>query len=155
MQAQLVRPNGSRSELILRQPKDTNRAGMFMGQFPAILEGEYSIELIIPESEDELLTQEVKVRMPALELEKPQRDDAVLAELAATSGGTYFVGLENVASTDESVSLAGKLPSKDQETFLPGTPDKDFELTLMSWLLTLICGCLCLEWLIRRLSKLA
>ncbi|MCA9198728.1 MAG: hypothetical protein KDA87_14365 [Planctomycetales bacterium] len=155
VQAQLVRPNGSRSELILRQPKDTNRAGMFMGQFPAILEGEYSIELIIPESEDELLTQEVKVRMPALELEKPQRDDAVLAELAATSGGTYFVGLENVASTDESVSLAGKLPSKDQETFLPGTPDKDFELTLMSWLLTLICGCLCLEWLIRRLSKFA
>ncbi|MEZ6118645.1 MAG: VWA domain-containing protein [Pirellulaceae bacterium] len=60
VQAQLVRPNGSRGELILRQPKDTDRAGMFMGQFPAILEGEYSIELIIPESEDELLTQEVK-----------------------------------------------------------------------------------------------
>ncbi|MEZ6118646.1 MAG: hypothetical protein R3C28_19060 [Pirellulaceae bacterium] len=93
--------------------------------------------------------------MPALELEKPQRDDAVLAEIAETSGGAYFVGLENVASTDAAVNLAGKLPSKDQETFLPGTPDKEFELTLMSWLLALICGCLCFEWLIRRLSKLA
>jgi hypothetical protein len=52
-------------------------------------------------------------------------------------------------------SLARSLEPQDQTSYLPGTPDRDFERNLMGWLMGLICGVLSIEWLIRRLSKLA
>ena len=51
--------------------------------------------------------------------------------------------------------ISSLLDPQDQVTYLSGTPDKQFERVLMTWLMGLICGVLCLEWLIRRLSKLA
>ena len=51
--------------------------------------------------------------------------------------------------------VANLLLPQDQVTYLPGTPDQEFDRLLMTWLLVLICGVLCLEWLIRRLVKLA
>ena len=53
------------------------------------------------------------------------------------------------------LALATLLEPQDQTTFLPGTPDKDFDRLLMTWLMGIICGALCLEWLFRRLNKLA
>jgi hypothetical protein len=47
------------------------------------------------------------------------------------------------------------LSPQDQVSVLPGTPDRDFDRLLMTWLIGLICGILSMEWLIRRLSKLA
>jgi hypothetical protein len=47
------------------------------------------------------------------------------------------------------------LKPQDQTTRLPGTPDRRFDQLLMGWLMALICGALCMEWLLRRLSKLA
>jgi hypothetical protein len=38
---------------------------------------------------------------------------------------------------------------------LPGTPDRNFERQLMLWLMGWIAGLLCLEWLLRRLNRLA
>ena len=52
-------------------------------------------------------------------------------------------------------ALVNLIKPQDQVTILPGTPDRSFERQLMGWLLGLICGVLCLEWLLRRLSKLA
>jgi hypothetical protein len=51
--------------------------------------------------------------------------------------------------------IATVMEPHDQITYLPGTPDKHFERLLMGWLMVIICGAFCLEWLIRRLSKLA
>ena len=51
--------------------------------------------------------------------------------------------------------LAAAIHPQDQVTILPGTPDRRFERQLMGWLLGIICGVLCVEWLLRRLSKLA
>ena len=51
--------------------------------------------------------------------------------------------------------LATLLEPQDQTTFLPGTPDKDFDRVLMTWLMAVLCGALCVEWLVRRLNKLA
>ena len=84
-----------------------------------------------------------------------QRHDALLGELARTSGGAYYVGMSAAMGRAGVPALAKQLVSKDRVTYLPGTPDKQFEARLMSWLLLLICSALCLEWLIRRLSKLA
>ena len=47
------------------------------------------------------------------------------------------------------------LAPRDQVTYLPGRPDMGFQQLLMTWLMGIICGALSIEWLIRRLSKLA
>lgn len=155
--ASLVLPDGQRTAFKLRQVKDSTRGGMYAAQFTALLEGDYRIELNPPQSTgDEMLVREVRARVPAREIESPERNDPVLSKLTHNTGGEYFVGIDaamNRAGGGQSV--AGVLEPQDQTSFLPGTPDKKFEQALMTWLMGLICGILSLEWLIRRLSKLA
>ena len=155
--AQIVQPDGIRVPLKLRKVKDAARDGMYAAQFTAMQEGDYRVELRSPHSpEDELLTCEVRARVPALEIEKPERNDALLTEIAEKTGGHYFIGIDSVANrAGGGRSLAGQLEPQDQETILPGKPDHRFQRLLMTWLMALICGVLSVEWLIRRLSKLA
>jgi len=131
---------------------------MYSAQFHALMQGDYRIELEIPESAgQEFLTREVQVRIPALEIENPRRNDPLLEEVAQMSNGKYFVGIDSVttAASETESTLPELISPQDQETTLPGTPDVDFEEQLMTWLIGLISGALCLEWLFRRLSRLA
>lgn len=156
--ASLIAPDGRRSNLELRKVDDAARAGMYSAQFTAVLEGDYRVELQPPQSADnELLTREVRSRIPALETEQPQRNDALLKDLAEKTGGSYYVGFDAALNRGGAgrAPIASILEPQDQVTYLSGTPDKQFERVLMTWLMALICGVLCLEWLIRRLSKLA
>ena len=132
----------------------------------AIQQGDHRVELNVPQS-DEMLTQEVFARIPNREIKDPQRNDTLLKDIADKTGGEYYIGLtaaingvkdtEKSADQDDSVGSVTQvlLPLEVDETELAGTPNKDFEELLMSWLIGIICGALCLEWLIRRLSKLA
>ena len=52
-------------------------------------------------------------------------------------------------------SLATVVQPNDQVIYLPESVDRVFDERLMGWLMLLIVGVLCTEWLIRRLSKLA
>ena len=152
----LVQPDGVRIPIELRAVKDASRAGNYTGQFTAIREGDYRVELPVPNSEDlELLVRELKVRVPQLEVENPQRNDAVMNEIATATGGKYYTDLNQVTDITSPDGLVASIVPQDQETYLPGTPDQDFQQRLMGWLMALICGVLCLEWLFRRLSKLA
>ena len=127
---------------------------MYSGRFIAAQAGDYELQMALPgDGEPVILEREVRVKLPNLEIERPQRNDALLRRVAAESNGKYFVGLP--AATDGENALASTVVSKRRETFLPGTPDRDFQRRLMVWLMVLICGALFLEWLIRRLSKLA
>jgi hypothetical protein len=157
--ATLVSPDGIRRELVLRKIQESGQEGTYSGQFPALSEGDYRVELAIPDSPDlELLDKTVRVRLPDREVESPQRNDAVLSELAESSGGEYFVGLAAALGSDGAPSESGLMAAitpQDQETYFPGAPDKDFQQRLMAWLLVLICGALVTEWLVRRLSRLA
>jgi len=156
--ASLVDPESRRIPLELRKVEDAARPGTYAAQFTAVLEGDYRIELQPPTAgEDELLRREVRSRIPALETEQPQRNDTLLKNLADQTGGAYYVGFA-AAMNREGVGrspLASLIEPQDQVTYLSGTPDKQFERVLMTWLMGFICGVLCLEWLIRRLSKLA
>jgi hypothetical protein len=155
--ASLAQPDGARAPLILRAVKGSAREGTFAGQFTAVVEGDYRVELKPPQGElDELLVREVRVRVPALEVEKPERNDALLTDLTLTTGGAYYVGAETVLGQGGGQPpLAATLAPQDLVTYLPGTPDRDFDRRLMGWLIALICSVLALEWLLRRLSKLA
>lgn len=147
------RPDATVEQLELARA-DGGRDGMYAGRFITSQPGDYQLELVLPgDGEPVILEREVRVRLPNLEIERPQRDDAALDQLASKSGGTYFVGM--TSSLTPGASLADAVASKRRETFLPGTPDHEFQERLMTWLLVLICGVLSLEWLIRRLNKLA
>ena len=136
--------------------EDATREGIYTGQFAATLRGTYRIELPIPDSaEDEVLVQEVQVKLPDREVHRPQRNDATLKRLAQLSDGAYFVGMDAVLPTGRTSPLVGQIPPQDQITYVPGAPDKEFDFALMSWLLAFICGTLSMEWLLRRLHKLA
>jgi FtsH-binding integral membrane protein len=159
--ATLISPNGNRQPFKLQhvsstgQLDDTSKDGSYSSQFTALQEGDYRIELPIPNSEQlDVLTRTVRVRVPDREVETPQRNDALLNELATATGGVYFPDLNQAASAAAAGLVAALVP-QDQETYIPGTPDRAFQQRLMTWLMGLICGALCVEWTIRRLNKLA
>ncbi len=155
--ANLVPPGGARQRLVLRRTPGGAREGAYTGQFTATAEGDYRIELRPPRADlEELMVAEVRSRIPALEIERPERNDALLAELAQATGGEYYVGVQaTVGAPGGQPPLAAAIVPQEFVSFLPGTPDRRFDRLLMAWLMALICGALALEWLFRRLSRLA
>jgi len=155
---QLIQPDGTPVALTLRKVKDATRPGMYSAQFTATSEGDYRVELkvLANDGEQTLLTKEVRARVPALEIEQPERDDALLSDLADKTDGSYYVGIAGAMGRGTgTVPVANVIDPRPQSVPLPGTPDMNFERTLMAWLMGLICGALCLEWLIRRVCRLA
>lgn len=150
---QVVLPDSTVATVTLAP--DANRKGMYTGQFTALQEGTYRIELEVPESDGEQLTRRIQVKVPDLERENPERNDALLSDLAKRTGGLYYVGADAVMGGRGVPPLMGHLKDRTEVTYLPGVVDRDYEKHWMQGLLAVICGALCLEWLMRRLSKLA
>jgi len=150
---QVVRPDSTSEALTL--VADPTRKGMFVGQFTALQEGTYRLELGVPEADNEQLTRRIQVKVPDLERENPERNDALLSEIAKRTGGAYYVGTEAVLGTRGLPALSTQLTDRTEVTYLAGVTDRDFERNWMNGILAVVCGALCLEWLIRRLSKLA
>jgi hypothetical protein len=155
--AVIVQPDSTRLPLVLKAVKDEGREGIYVEQFTVLQEGDYRIELPHPTSAETFLTREVRVKIPTRETEFPERNDALLRELAEKTGGEYFIGLSpsNGGNPPLRTTLAGRIKPQAQVTILPGTPDRQFERQLMLWLMGWICGLLSLEWLLRRLNRLA
>lgn len=154
----LVRPDGTRSTFTLDMLKDSARDGTYVGQFTALQTGDYRVELTPPEgAEDELLSREVRVLVPQKEIQEPQRNDPLLKELTDKTGGEYYVGVDAALNRGgvSRQSIVDALEPQDHVSYLPGQRNENFERLLMTWLMGLICGVLALEWLIRRLSRLA
>ncbi len=154
----LLQPDGKRVPITLRNVQDAAREGMYEAQFNALLAGDYRIELTpSEEADDELLTAEVRVRVPTLEIEHPQRNDALLLGMTKTTGGEYFLGIGAAMNRGGAnrATLPAVIEPCDQVIYLPETVDNRFDQQLMGWLIALVVGVLCLEWLLRRLSKLA
>jgi hypothetical protein len=150
---QVTRPDSTTQTVVLEA--DPARKGTFRGQFTVLQEGAHRLDLPVPETVDEQLTRRVQVRVPDLERENPQRDDALLSEIASATGGIYYVGFDAALGRGGTKPLVGQLPDRTEITRLLGAPDQEFEKRLMYILLAVVCGALCLEWLIRRLSRLA
>ncbi len=150
---QVVHPDSTSQALQLA--RDPARRGMYFGQFTALKEGTYRLEMPVPDSEEEQLSRRIQVRVPDLERENPQRNDALLSEVAKQTGGVYYVGAESVLGSGGVPPLVNRLRDRTETTYLAGVTDRDFEFRWMQILLGVICGALCLEWLIRRLVKLA
>jgi hypothetical protein len=149
---EIGRPDSTSETLTLAA--DPARKGMYTGQFTALQEGTYRLELPVPDTEEQL-SRRIQVKVPDLEREDPQRNDALLVEIAKRTGGTYYVGADAVLGARGVPPLPGLIKDRTEVTYLAGITDPDFQQQWSAWLMGGICGVLCLEWLIRRLSKLA
>jgi len=153
--AHVERPDGS--TFSVKMMPDRVRAGSYTGQFTALAEGAYRIGVTVPGSVDEQLSRRIQVKLPDLERQNSRRNDPLLSRIARTTGGAYYVGLNAAlgASPQATEPIAAQLVSREEITSILGAPDKAFRLAMMKFLLLLICGALCLEWVVRRICKLA
>jgi len=90
-----------------------------------------------------------------LEEENPQRNAALLGEIAAKTGGTYYANLWDALGTSAPQSLVDQLKDRSRTESVPVAPNPEWEEEWLRWMLIGLSGLLCLEWLIRRLAKLA
>jgi hypothetical protein len=148
--AKLLEPGGRSTQLRLAPLADPTQAGVYIGQYTTRKTGTYEVQLPIGSlAEQVLLTQQTIVRVPALEIQRPQRNDPLLSELASKTGGKYSLGLSGLDT------IVSSIKPREQVNYLPNAPDNEFRQRLNALLMALIAGALSLEWLTRRLSRLA
>lgn len=156
--ARLIDPRQSNVPIVLRPLADGSQPGVYTGQFPILMPGEYVAQLQIGGlASNELFSVRVKAKVPALEMQRAERNDPLLRQLAVESGGKYWIGIEDAVKPldDGGIDILRSIEPQDQVAYLPGTPDQRFQLRWLAWLMAWIAGCLSLEWLTRRLHRLA
>ncbi len=168
--AKLVQPggvdgDGDGATLTLERVKDGPRDGMYSATITAALEGDYRIQVMPPGSPEEVLTASVRVRVPDLEIENPQRNNVLLTTLTQPVAaedevleGRYYTSFDAALARGGSggVPLQKRIASQEKRYFTEASmPNDSFERLLATWLLGLIAGVLCIEWITRRLSRLA
>jgi len=124
--------------------RDRGRATEYFGNFRVAFPGRYRIELTVPDTNDKA-TSEIDVLVPQREFASLTQDVPALKTLVDGTGGGYFTPAE-----------AGKLPAlipSAGEEFVIDQRIK--ELWDRPWMLWLLVGLLSLEWLLRKLLKLA
>jgi hypothetical protein len=152
--AQIVRPD-NRTDTV-KLTADAQHLGMYVGQFAVRQEGTYQVALPVPGSNEEPFSKFIQVRVPDLERIHPERNVALLTSLAKDTGGRYYPRLELAAFGDaDTVPLGQVIPSRAEVKLLKGAPDKEFAETQMTLLLGMIAGALFIEWIVRRLNRLA
>ena len=118
---QVIQPDGAAQTVALRA--DPSRAGAYLGQFPALQEGTYRLELPVPESENERLSRRIQVKVPDLERENPRRNDALLSAIAKNTGGKYYVGMSSAIAAGGQAPLVGATEGPDQHRHPPRRPE--------------------------------
>ncbi len=148
----ILRPDRSWDSLTLRP--DPSRPGMYSGQLLMLREGAYELALELPE-EDVRITRRLRAVVPDVERRQARLNDTLLRTLAQQSGGEYYHGVAAVGDPEHERPLALQLRDMRRQTYLAGVPDRQREQDLAQWLLVAACGLLCVEWLTRRLWRLA
>ena len=133
---------------------DPGRKGMFSGQFTATQEGECKLELLHPDSPDEVLSKRLQVFMPKLEQEHPERNDKLLKELADGTGGQLYIGMPAAFGPQSEKPLVGQLVDKTQENVCFRKERSRVGGALDAHVIRDDCR-LCAEWLVGRLCRLA
>jgi hypothetical protein len=119
-------------------------------------EGSWRIEVDpLPGLADGPLVRRIQVQLPDRELARPRLDRPLLEQLADRTGGTARFPTAGGWSVAEATELAAALPDRSRREYEAGAADAGFKHRLNAALLTIGCGCLCLEWIVRRLVKLA
>ena len=150
---QAVGPDGT----IVRVPlvPEAARPGVVQGAFVAAREGAWRIEVDLADGAGEKLTRRIQARLPDRELERPRLDRGVLDQIATLSGGSARYRADAAWTADDSRALAALIPDRSRREYETGAPDGTFKRWLNTALLAAACGLLCLEWIVRRVARLA
>lgn len=138
--------------------RDAQLPGNYRGLFPVRQVGAYRLDLELPDGPSDLPPRRLQVRIPNKESDDVRMNAALLERLAAATKGSYFTGVDgalggaNLAAVAPSSPLAGLLADKTRVTPRLAKP---VSLWDNQWTMTILCGLLGLEWLIRRLVRLA
>jgi hypothetical protein len=134
---------------------DPGRPGVFQGGFVASREGGWRIDVDLGDGSGEVISRRIQARLPDRELERPRLDRGLLERLGAITGGSAHFLVDAPWGASESAALAARIPDKSRREYETGAPDGAFKRRLNALLLALGAGLLCLEWIFRRLVKLA
>ena len=148
-----VAPDGSHVSVPL--VAEPTRPGTFAGGFVVTREGGWLVEVEPLTAGDERLSRRIQVQLPDRELENPRLDRAVLAQLANDTGGTARFLADGGSSGEIADAIAAALPDRSRREYETGAADPAFKRWLNAALLAVGAGCLCLEWIVRRLARLA
>ncbi len=142
-------------QTVLKLRADSVRPGAYTGFATADREGIQTARLTIPQS-DVTLQCAVRVELSDLERRNPQRNEEFLKTWAETTGGRYFDQLETWKTVVmDPAQLSTFFPDRSATTIVQESVDRATDELLMRWFVGLSVAILCLEWLIRRLLKLA
>ena len=138
--------SGARGEFSLLP--DADRAGWYEGRFVPSRSGQYRITVTLPTApgfDPEVVSREVRVSRPNIEIMRPQMDRGNLRMLAERSaGGSYF-------DIDEAEQLAKLIP--DLHAVIP-VRSRPTTLWDNGIVLSLLVGLLCVEWGVRKWKQL-
>ncbi len=156
--ARLIDPLERNVPIVLRPMADGSQPGVYTGQFPILIPGEYTAQIQLGGlASEEVLDASIVAKVPALEMQRGERNDELLRQLAVDSGGKYWHGIEEAVAATEmgNAEIVELIEPQDQVAYVPGAPDQEFQLRWLGWLMTWIAGALSLEWFARRLHRLA
>ncbi len=154
--AKLLSPSGRIDDLILQPLKGEPRAGTYGGRFIVRESGSYELRVTLGDAlDEEVLRQSVQVRLPTIELERPRRNDEELEQYASITNGVYLPLDPTTPNTEIQTQLIAAVRPQPQVTILPGTPNSDFTERRNVVLMWLIATMLTMEWVVRRLHRLA
>jgi hypothetical protein len=149
-----VGPEGE--SVIVPLMAEPDRPGTLTGSFVPTREGAWRVEVDpTPGLGDERLVKRLQVQLPDRELARPKLNRPLLEQLAAVTGGMAIFPEPGSWTVTDAEALAARLPDRSRREFEQGVADMDFKRHLNTTLLVIGCSCLCLEWIIRRLVKLA
>ena len=140
---------------VVSMPADPSRVGRYVVELPVLRPGEYRLEVLVPQTADERVHQTFRGVVPRLEDENPQRNAALLREIAEKTQGEYYDDLSVAFSDTASPSLVDRLKDvgRTESILLALKPEEEREW--LKWMLVALCCVLSFEWLVRRLAKLA
>lgn len=126
--------------------QDPEQAGQYTTNFRTTIPGRYQIELEMP-SLGETISTAIEVTMPQLEQQQPEQNRALLMKIAQATRGEYLPIEE----------AADKLPALFETSAAVSVPIDERLRVLWdrAWLMYLVIGLLCVEWLTRKLLRLA
>jgi hypothetical protein len=143
--AEVFDPDGRPMTPPVRMQRDANRAGQFVGSFRVSSPGVWRIDVPIPQSGNQL-SEKIDVVLPNLETDNARQNAQLLRRIAEDTGGAYF------PLSEAATEVPKRLPNRGEEFQI------DQQLKTLwdrEWLMYLLIGLLSIEWLTRKLLKLA
>lgn len=153
VEIQVLQPDGQVAAVIMSA--EQSQLGSYVGEFRVSQQGPHVVNLAIPDSQEELV-ERIRVELPALEQQPLVRNESLLRQVAAASGGHYYANVGALLQGSISVPpLPSVLPDRSETRIVYSQPDEVFAERLRLGLFGLICGGLFTEWTLRRWHRLA